>query len=118
MRSNTALQASGCRTRYELGPIPASSLLGRVIEAATGTPLAQVLADEVLTPAGLTETVSEQTARIPEPIQHRFTAERSVYEDSAFWNPSRTLPEGACKPRPLMTWSAVLTPASAAKAPC
>lgn len=70
-------------------------ILGRVIEAATRKPLAQVLADEVLTPAGLTHTVSEQTARIPDPIQHGFTAERGIYEDATFWNPSWTLAEGA-----------------------
>lgn len=70
-------------------------VLGEVMSRATGKPLAQVLADEVLRPAGLTHTFSEQTASIPAPVLHGFTAERGIYEDASFWNPSWTLAEGA-----------------------
>lgn len=70
-------------------------VLGEVIARATGKPLSQVLREEVLDPAGLANTFSEQSAQIPEPVLHGFTAERGVYEDATFWNPSWTLAEGA-----------------------
>lgn len=70
-------------------------VLGQVIERATGKPLAEVLSEEVLIPAGLTSTYSEQTAAIPAPFLHGFTAERGIYEDASFWNPSWTLAEGS-----------------------
>jgi CubicO group peptidase (beta-lactamase class C family) len=70
-------------------------VLGRVLEQATGLPLADVLEEQVLRPAGLDRTFSEQTATIPEPFLHGFTAERGLYEDASFWNPSWTLAEGA-----------------------
>ena len=70
-------------------------VLGEVLARAAGKPLSQVLQDEVLDPAGLKRTFSEQTALIPEPVMHAFTAERGVYEDATFWNPSWTLAAGA-----------------------
>lgn len=70
-------------------------LLGEVMAEAAGKPLAQILEEQVLEPAGLERTFSEQTAEIPSPFLHGFTAERGVYEDSSFWNPSWTLADGA-----------------------
>jgi len=69
--------------------------LGEIMSRAADAPLAEILRDEVLEPAGLTRTVSEQTAAIPSPYLHGFDAERGVYEDATFWNPSWTLAEGA-----------------------
>ncbi len=70
-------------------------VLGQVMERAAGKPLAEILEEQVLDPLGLQRTFSEQTAAIPEPVLHGFTAERGVYEDSTYWNPSWTLADGA-----------------------
>ncbi|UOE42880.1 serine hydrolase domain-containing protein [Agromyces larvae] len=70
-------------------------VLGLVLEAATGERLADLLAEHVLEPLGLDATVAEQGTAIPDPVVHAFTAERGVWEDSTWWNPSWTLPEGA-----------------------
>lgn len=70
-------------------------VLGRVMEAASGSTLDELIAKYVLDPLDLEGTVADQTAAVPEPAVHAFTAERGVWEDSTFWNPSWTLPEGA-----------------------
>jgi CubicO group peptidase (beta-lactamase class C family) len=64
----------------------------------------QLLADEVLKPMGLKNTVASQTAAIPEPALHSFDPERRValgipagtkfIEESTYWNPSWTLGDG------------------------
>lgn len=80
-------------------------ILGKALEAATGTALAELLQQNVLDPLGLEGTVAAQTATIPEPVLHAFTSERRqalaipdgvrFYEESTFWNPSWTLAEGS-----------------------
>ncbi|WP_195760698.1 serine hydrolase domain-containing protein [Agromyces kandeliae] len=70
-------------------------VLGEVLEAASGEPLDELIAREVLEPLGLGQTVASEDPSIPAPAVHAFTAERGVWEDSTYWNPSWTLPEGA-----------------------
>jgi CubicO group peptidase (beta-lactamase class C family) len=70
-------------------------ILGKVLEAASGRPLASLIRDGILDPLGLEGTRSEGTAIIPEPVLHAFDAERGRYEESTFWSPSWTLAEGA-----------------------
>ncbi|WP_448809774.1 serine hydrolase domain-containing protein [Agromyces bauzanensis] len=70
-------------------------LLAEVMEAASGSSLEKLIDEYVLGPLDLEHTVPDQTAAMPEPAIHAFTAERGVWEDSTFWNPSWTLPEGA-----------------------
>lgn len=70
-------------------------ILGHVLEAATGDSLDTLISRYVLDPLDLQDTVADVTARIPEPVVHGFTAERGVFEDSTYWNPSWTLPHGA-----------------------
>jgi len=70
-------------------------ILGRVLEAATDTPLDALLDQYVLGPLGLEHTRAFVTPEIPEPVVHAYTAERGNWEDSTFWHPSWTLPEGA-----------------------
>ncbi|WNG80019.1 serine hydrolase domain-containing protein [Mycobacterium sp. ITM-2016-00316] len=80
-------------------------LLGLALEKATGRDMADLLADEVLGPLGLTSTANSFTAEIPAPILHAFTSERRetlgipsgtrFYEESTFWNPSWTITRGA-----------------------
>jgi CubicO group peptidase (beta-lactamase class C family) len=80
-------------------------ILGRVIEKITGQALDQVMRDYVFGPMGLQNTEGFSTAAIPEPVLHVFSGERRatlgvpadrvLYEDSTFWNPSWTTAEGA-----------------------
>lgn len=70
-------------------------ILGEVMQKAAGKPLEDLIAEFVLTPLALDNTRSEQTAIIQQPVLHAFTAERGVYEDSTFWDPSWTLARGA-----------------------
>lgn len=70
-------------------------ILGKVLEKASGRPLEELIGEGVLAPLSLTDTRSEQTALIQEPVLHAFDAERGRYEESTFWNPSWTLASGA-----------------------
>jgi CubicO group peptidase (beta-lactamase class C family) len=69
-------------------------ILGAALAKAAGKPLAQLLKENISDPLGLTGTVSNQTAYIPEPVLHAFDRERGRYEESTYWNPSWTIGEG------------------------
>ena len=70
-------------------------VLGEVLEAASGKPLEELIAEFILDPLELDATVQDAGPAIPEPAVHAFTLERGVWEDSTYWNPSWTLPAGA-----------------------
>jgi CubicO group peptidase (beta-lactamase class C family) len=80
-------------------------ILGLALEKITRQPLNVALSRMVLRPLGLSSTFASQTAAIPEPVLHAYTAERRGFlsippstrflEDSTFWNPSWTLARGA-----------------------
>lgn len=80
-------------------------ILGQILEKVGHKPLATLLRQKVLTPLGLTNTVSSQTAAIPAPVLHAFTSERRealgnpagtpFCEESTYWNPSWALAPGA-----------------------
>lgn len=80
-------------------------ILGKALEAATGTPLDELIQQRILDPLGLTGTHASLTGEIPEPALHAFTSERRPFfditdgrvftEESTYWNPSWTLPHGA-----------------------
>ncbi len=70
-------------------------ILGQVLEAATGKPMHRLMDEYILTPLKLGGTFGFDNATIPEPAIHAFTAERGVWEDATYWNPSWTLPAGA-----------------------
>ena len=80
-------------------------ILGQALQRIADMPLADILRERVLAPLALTNTVSAQTAEIPQPVLHVFTSERRTalgipertpfYEESTFWNPSWTLAEGS-----------------------
>ncbi len=70
-------------------------ILGQVLAAATGRPVAVLIREGIIGPLGLTGTRSDQTATIPPPVLHAFDRERGIYEEATFWNPSWTLAEGA-----------------------
>ena len=70
-------------------------ILGEVLSRVTGKPVADLIRNFVLTPLALDNTQSEQNAVIQAPVLHAFTAERGVFEDSTYWDPSWTLARGA-----------------------
>lgn len=80
-------------------------LLGLALQKITGTPVDELLAQRISRPLGLRNTVSDQTARIPEPALHAFSSERrgvlglppttAFYEESTGWNPSWSITDGA-----------------------
>jgi CubicO group peptidase (beta-lactamase class C family) len=80
-------------------------ILGLALEEITGMPMKALMRERVLEPLGLGATVASQTARIPEPVLHAFSAERREFlgipdgtpflEESTFWNPSWTIARGA-----------------------
>jgi CubicO group peptidase (beta-lactamase class C family) len=80
-------------------------ILGLALAKITHEPLAVALSKQVLRPLGLTKTVADDNAPIPEPVLHAYTSERRetlgikpsipFLEDSTFWNPSWTLAHGA-----------------------
>ncbi len=82
-------------------------ILGEILQLAGGQPLATLLAQNVLGPLGLTNTVGSQTAAIPDPVLHAFSSERRdalgipaatpFYEESTYWNPAWTTPAGAAE---------------------
>jgi CubicO group peptidase (beta-lactamase class C family) len=80
-------------------------VLGQVLAAAAGQPLGDLLQERILGPAGMAATVAVAAPDNPSPTLHAFSAERWRYtdsaegeaplEDTAAWNPSWVLPEGA-----------------------
>ncbi len=80
-------------------------VLGLALEKITGTRLDVALRKYVLRPLGLRSTVASQTATVPEPALHTYSAERRealgipagtpFLEDSTYWNPAWTLARGA-----------------------
>lgn len=66
-----------------------------MLEKATGRPLEDLIREGILAPLSLTNTRSEGTAIIQEPVLHSFDAERGKYEESTYWDPSWTLAHGA-----------------------
>lgn len=70
-------------------------ILGQVLESATGKSMHRLMDEYILGPLKLDGTSGFDIATMPEPAIHGFTAERGIWEDSTFWNPSWTLPSGA-----------------------
>jgi CubicO group peptidase (beta-lactamase class C family) len=80
-------------------------ILGLALERITGRPLDAALRRMVLRPLHLRNTVASDTAAIPRPVLHAYSAERrpflgvpastALLEDSTFWNPQWTLARGA-----------------------
>jgi CubicO group peptidase (beta-lactamase class C family) len=80
-------------------------ILGRVLEQIGGKPLDLLLQEEVSAPLGLRNTVSSETALMPEPVLHSFSTERRealgipdgtpFLEETTYWDPSWTISVGA-----------------------
>ncbi|WP_330330945.1 beta-lactamase family protein [Streptomyces sp. NBC_00536] len=72
-------------------------LLGLVVEKITGRPLHEVIARDVLEPAGLHHTLFPTGAEFPEPHAHGYTAQTASGKivDATGWNPSWSWAAGA-----------------------
>ncbi|MBT2541773.1 beta-lactamase family protein [Streptomyces sp. ISL-44] len=70
-------------------------LLGAALEKISGISLERLLRERVMDPLGLSDTSSSTTPEIPVPVQHSFTSDRGIYEESSYWNPSWTTAPGA-----------------------
>ncbi|MET9901515.1 serine hydrolase domain-containing protein [Streptomyces sp. NPDC006446] len=70
-------------------------LLIQALEKITGTRIDKFLKERVTGPLGLDNTRNNFTPDIPRPVLHAFTADRGLYEESTFWNPSWTTAPGA-----------------------
>lgn len=70
-------------------------VLARSLEIACDEDMESLMNRYVIEPLGLSDTACQQTAWMPEPVLHSFTAARGPYEDSTFWNPSWTLGRGS-----------------------
>ncbi len=65
-------------------------ILARVLEKATGKPMADLVQDGVFDHLGMENSTSPATADLPDPVLHAYTGERDVWEEATFWNPSWT----------------------------
>ena len=65
-------------------------ILARVLEEATGTPIAELVQDGVFDPLGMDQSSSPETAYLRDPVLHAYTGERDVWEEATFWHPSWT----------------------------
>ncbi|WP_424210610.1 serine hydrolase domain-containing protein [Streptomyces sp. BI20] len=65
-------------------------LLGLVVEKVTGRPLHEVIAHDVVAPAGLRHTLFPTGAEFPDPHAHGYTDQTASgkVEDATDWNPS------------------------------
>ncbi|MEV7775627.1 serine hydrolase domain-containing protein [Kitasatospora sp. NPDC086791] len=72
-------------------------LLGLVVEKVTGRPLAEVLRERVLRPAGLRRTLLPRGAEFPVPHPHGYTDQTlsGATADATDWNPSWAWAAGA-----------------------
>lgn len=86
-------------------------LLGRVIERATGRPAEEVIRDEVIRPAGLTETTLPTRTGMPGPFRRGYiVASGGRLRDTTLQNPyiAWTAGNGISTLRDLGTWAPIL----------
>ncbi|MFI5980005.1 serine hydrolase domain-containing protein [Streptomyces sp. NPDC051555] len=87
-------------------------LLGLVVEKVTGRPLHDVIAQDVLEPAGLRDTLFPTDSRLPDPHAHGYTDQTlsGKIEDATDWNPSWAWAAGAMISdlQDLRSWARVL----------
>jgi CubicO group peptidase (beta-lactamase class C family) len=79
-------------------------ILGEVLAQIGGEPLDRLLAEKVLGPMGLEDTVGVPTSEIPEPVLHTYSGERkpalgmppaTFSEEATYWNTQWGTPMGA-----------------------
>ncbi|MET9699933.1 serine hydrolase domain-containing protein [Streptomyces sp. NPDC006529] len=100
-------------------------LLGLVVEKVTGRPLHDVIARDVIAPAGLRGTFFPTGAQLPDPHAHGYTDQTASgrLEDATDWNPSWGWAAGAMTSdlqdlrswAPILATGTLLTPATQAE---
>lgn len=70
------------------------TLLGEVVQKATGQSLTDLLQQRIFEPLNMTASRVALTPQMPDPVLHGYTTERGVFEDSTFWNPTAFLHSG------------------------
>jgi CubicO group peptidase (beta-lactamase class C family) len=81
------------------------AILGTVLAKVGGKPMEELMKQYIFQPMGLEHTTGGTTPDISDPVLHTFSSERRstlhipagvpFYEETTFWNPSWTVPEGA-----------------------
>lgn len=66
------------------------TILGEVIERATGRTMKELHEEYLFKPLGLENTGYSTTAELPFPVLHSFSSDRGIYEDATYWNPTWT----------------------------
>jgi CubicO group peptidase (beta-lactamase class C family) len=69
----------------------------KVLEKATGRSMGALMRKGIFEPLGMKHTALPNTAATPNPVLHAHTAERGMWEDSTFWDPSWTWYAGGMK---------------------
>ncbi len=70
------------------------TILGEVLELATGKTLGELFEENIFRPVGLSHTGWNTNADLPFPVLHAFSSDRGIYEDATFWSPSWTRESG------------------------
>ena len=70
------------------------TILGEILEMATGKTLGELFEENIFRPLGLFHTGWKTNADLPFPVLHAFSSDRGIYEDATFWNPSWTRDSG------------------------
>lgn len=80
-------------------------LLGKALEAATGTSMRDLIQQRILDPLGMENTDDPGTPWMPEPVLHSYSSERhealdipattDFTEDATYWSPSWSITHGA-----------------------
>ena len=65
-------------------------ILAKVLEEATGKPLADLVQEGIFDPLGMDQSTSPATAYLPAPVLHSYTGEREIWEEATYWHPSWT----------------------------
>lgn len=63
-------------------------ILGEALQKITGRSISQLMQERIIAPLHLRDTQIPSTAAIPQPVQHAFSRDRGVYEESTYFDPS------------------------------
>jgi D-alanyl-D-alanine carboxypeptidase len=74
-------------TRFAYSHTDMASLV-EVLEAASGQPLDELMAERIFEPLDMQHSSAHDDAEIGQPAYRAFTHERGVYEESTTWNPA------------------------------
>lgn len=70
------------------------TILGEVLERATGKTLAELYEEYIFNKLDLKNTGYSFNSDLPYPVLHAYSSDRGIYEDATFWNPAWTRESG------------------------